>query len=703
MSRLDPGTEFAGYRVLARLGEGGMGQVFLVEHPHLLRREAMKVISVTAADHADFQERFTNEARTVALLRHPGIVAIHHYGVEAGAPWFTMTYLDGEDLSRSPLSDAEIGLVAVRSAEALDYAHRHQVIHRDIKPANIIVTREDDGVIDQVVLLDFGIARLMDSTRMTATQAFIGTLAYAGPELMDGLPAGPATDQYALACTIYELLTGVTPFEAPTPSAMMAALLSRPAPPLSGRRPDLASLDPVFARALSKDPALRYPDCQSFAAALSGVLGASDAGPQAAIAAPTPTRSASFRPAVPAEAARKSGDTTAPADTILPRPPTPSRLRRLLPALLTLVAAVLVAAVAVGVTLAVGRSDSTASDPVALTGQVTELSVDVFTTCAVRDAVGYCWGQNDDGQLGDGTTVDRHTPTRVAGISDVTDIATGGSTTCAVASRTLYCWGSPALQQTTVPKEVAGLTDVTDVDVDGSNICAIAGSSLYCWGANGSGQLGDGTTSPRTAPAKVESLSGVTAISVGDDVTCAVAANTPYCWGSNKNGQLGDGTTVDRHTPTQIKGVEYAPAISTGGTIGNATTCAVQVDDVAYCWGSNDQGQIGDGTTTARSTPTPVLTDALAVVTAAAEATCAITLTRELKCWGGVGIAGGDDTVRPASVPGLHDVTTLAVSGSNVCAVADAETYCWGLNSKGEVGDGTTQTRNAPTKVTFPA
>uniref|UniRef100_UPI003D9301EB bifunctional serine/threonine-protein kinase/ABC transporter substrate-binding protein n=1 Tax=Gordonia sp. B7-2 TaxID=3420932 RepID=UPI003D9301EB len=263
---LETGRIFAGYRVVRPIGQGGMGQVYLVEHPHLGRLEALKLIAV---DHGDpqFEERFTREARTAAALKHPGIVTIYHYGVEQGMPWFTMDYVDGTDLaSTQRLTRDEVGVVVSHSADALDYAHRHGVVHRDVKPANIMVTRDDaTGSLERVVLLDFGIARLMSGARLTATSAFIGTFRYAAPEVLDGTSATDRADQYSLASTTFELLTGRAPFTAEHPAGLIAAQLSKPPMSPSEVSPELAPIDPCVQRALARNPAARYASCSDFA------------------------------------------------------------------------------------------------------------------------------------------------------------------------------------------------------------------------------------------------------------------------------------------------------------------------------------------------------------------------------------------------------------------------------------------------------
>ncbi|MCK0440370.1 serine/threonine protein kinase [Gordonia alkaliphila] len=264
-----PGRAFAGYDVQSELGRGGMGRVFLVVNPHLGRREALKVLNLDAD--GDFAARFAAEARTIASLDHPGIVTVYHHGITDDRPWFTMQYLQGRDLSgigRLPVP--QVAEIARQAGEALDYAHARGVVHRDVKPGNLMVTRRPDGEIDRVTVLDFGIARLAGATSLTAAGSFVGTLAYAAPETAGPHGSGPAADQYSLACTAYELLTGRPPYAGQSPAALLHAHLHGEPPSISAADPALAYLDEVFARALAKDPAQRYPSCREFAAALAG-------------------------------------------------------------------------------------------------------------------------------------------------------------------------------------------------------------------------------------------------------------------------------------------------------------------------------------------------------------------------------------------------------------------------------------------------
>ncbi|MFE0748411.1 protein kinase [Gordonia sp. NPDC058843] len=697
--------QVAGYRVITRLGSGGMGTVYLVENPQLRRREALKVISIAETVDEEFARRFSREAQTAAALDHPAIVTIYHYGVTDGDPWFTMTYLDGRDLRSASLRPDEVVGVVTRVADALDYAHGHGVIHRDIKPGNIMVTRRAmDDALDRVVVLDFGIAKLTTATTLTAPSSFVGTLVYAAPEILDGKPAGPASDQYALACTAYELLSGTTPFDADTQTRhIVAKLTTRPAP-ISTHRPGLAALDPVFDRALARGPLDRYPTCRAFAADLHAALervGTVDR-PRATIAATqvTPPTQVISPPNPP---------------RANPPPPNPPVRRRRWPLALAAVLAVAILAgvVAIGVVTLGGSDDGNAgpaSTPQMAAGSQAQLSAGLGATCSIRDGTAYCWGDNAAGQLGDGTTDTRETPTQVVDLSGVTAISTGGPNSCAVAEGLAYCWGNNDYGQigdgTTdarlTPTRVADLADVTAISTANWATCAIAAGAAYCWGTNDFDQVGDGSTANQYRPVRVAGLDDVTAISVGVNFTCAVAAGDAYCWGLNDNGQVGDGTTTNRARPTRVADLDGATTVSAGA----ATACAV-AGASAYCWGNNAFGQLGDGTTENRGTATPVsgLVDVETVSTGTSNTTCAladgVAHCWGANAWGSVGDGTLTDRPTPTRVSELSDVGAVSTGERTSCALASSYLWCWGFNATGQLGVGGTDDRPTPTQVTF--
>src|SRR6201997_1382864 len=269
---LDVGQVFAGYTILRVLGSGGMGQVYLASHPRLPREDALKVLPPELTADAEFRARFVREADLAAGLSHPHIVRVHDRGEENGQFWISMAYVPGTDVGRllkenhpggMPLAEGVPIIAAV--ASALDYAHHRGLLHRDIKPANILLT-DPDGQARRVFLADFGIARrIEDATGLTATNMTVGTANYAAPEQLKGDPLDGRADQYALACTAFQMLTGAPPYEDSNPAVVISHHVNAPPPSIGARRPELAGLDPVFATAMAKAPAARFGSCREFA------------------------------------------------------------------------------------------------------------------------------------------------------------------------------------------------------------------------------------------------------------------------------------------------------------------------------------------------------------------------------------------------------------------------------------------------------
>jgi alpha-tubulin suppressor-like RCC1 family protein len=342
-------------------------------------------------------------------------------------------------------------------------------------------------------------------------------------------------------------------------------------------------------------------------------------------------------------------------------------------------------------------------------------------TCALTMAGEVeCWGYNHYGQLGDGTTVDRHRPVAVIGLArGVRAVAAGGRHSCALTrTRAVECWGDNAhgelghgtTRSSLKPLVVAGLTHrVQGIAAGEAFACALTRSGrVWCWGDNRHGELGDGTKATRERPVSVVGLgSGVVAIALGYLHACALTrAGVVECWGYNRYGQLGDGTTTDRLVPVRVSGLASVAAISAGG----GHTCALTRGGAVMCWGSNRYGELGDGTTTRRPSPVPVsgLAGSATAIAAGGEAHgCALTLGDEVRCWGYNGHGQlGDGTTTDRSVPvalvglaaGARAITTGGFG--HTCAIRrGGEVVCWGRNSSGQLGDGTTSDRHTPVPV----
>ena len=300
---LAAGDVFAGYTVVRLLGAGGMGEVYLVEHPRLPRRDALKVLPVElTADH-EYHERFNREADIVANLWHPHIVAVHDRGEFHGQLWLSMDFVEGTDAAHllqerrgRGLPPGDVVRLVTAVADALDYAHERRLLHRDVKPSNILLSQADTGR-QRIMLADFGIARMVDeSDGLTATDMTVGTVAYAAPEQLLGEALDGRADQYALAATAFHLLTGQQLFAHTNPAVVISQHLTAPPPAIADRVPELSGLGPVFSKALAKKPQDRYGSCSEFADALARNLDSAtlDAGASdPTLAAPKASRARS--------------------------------------------------------------------------------------------------------------------------------------------------------------------------------------------------------------------------------------------------------------------------------------------------------------------------------------------------------------------------------------------------------------------------
>lgn len=335
-------------------------------------------------------------------------------------------------------------------------------------------------------------------------------------------------------------------------------------------------------------------------------------------------------------------------------------------------------------------------------------------TCVVT-AEGYarCWGANQYGQLGDGSHAPKRVPIDVSGLmGPVKDIAVGERHTCAVTTTaSLKCWGSNhdyqlgdgVRQDRVSPFDVTELrSDVRAVTAGELHTCVLtATGGVKCWGGNQDGQLGEGTSvdkSQTVEPAGLES--GVLAVAAGWRHTCVLTAGGAVkCWGNNQDGQIGDGTTVQKSIPTDVVGLgSGVSAIAAGGR----HTCAVLAAGGVKCWGQNLRGQLGDGTTVDRVTPATVagLTGGVSAITAGWQHTCALVTTGTIKCWGNNAKGQlGDGTLFvkvTATDVAWVPTTAIAVTAGrdHTCALStDNAVSCWGDNESAQLGEGVKATQ----------
>ncbi|GAB4222741.1 MAG: hypothetical protein Kow0062_21340 [Acidobacteriota bacterium] len=279
------------YTLESRLGAGGMAEVFRATDTVLGRTVAIKIVRAGAAS-VDELRRFRREARLLAGLDHPGIVPVWDFGEDDGASYFVMPYLGGGTLADRLAEGAVDPATAVawiaQIADALDAAHAVGVLHRDVKPRNILL--DERGA---ARLADFGLARALGATRLTAAGLMVGTPLYLAPEIALGCPAEPASDRYALAVTAFELLAGRPPFHGDEPGEVINQHVHATPPPLPAWiGPARTALDAVFERALAKRPEDRHVSCAVMARALREAL---EAGPERS----EPVRSGAAAPPAP--------------------------------------------------------------------------------------------------------------------------------------------------------------------------------------------------------------------------------------------------------------------------------------------------------------------------------------------------------------------------------------------------------------------
>ena len=349
----------------------------------------------------------------------------------------------------------------------------------------------------------------------------------------------------------------------------------------------------------------------------------------------------------------------------------------------------------------------------------TAISAGETFTCALdADGHAYCWGSNHSGQLADGTLIDHGSPAAIAGGLVFTKLAAAWDFACGLtAGGQDYCWGQNSHGQLgdgstsdhRLPAPVSGGLTFGQITASPFHACGLTTTGeAHCWGSNSSGKLGDGTTTNSSTPVAVAGSLIFAQITGGYDANCWVTvAGAAYCWGSNRWGQIGDGTMADRATPTLVVG----GLAFTSLTMGDGHTCGLATGGQAYCWGANTRGQLGDGSLTWTTAPVAVAGGlTFTQLSAEFDQTCGVAIGGGTAyCWGYNAdgqLGDGSTTLRtsPTAVAGNLAFTQISLGDNHTCGLVSGGglPYCWGANGSGQIGDGTTVGRLTPTLVAWP-
>lgn len=712
------------YEILAELGRGGMATVYLAHDIALDRKVAIKVMSPALLDGEGAIERFKREARTAGNLSHPHIIPIHAVRESGDLLYFVMKYVEGRPLDE--VIKAQGGLpvrmvvqILSEVAGALAYAHRKGVVHRDVKPANVML--DDDG---WAVVTDFGIAKVVQKQGLTMTGTTVGTPAYMSPEQCIARDVTGLADQYSLGIVAWEMLAGHVPFRAESLLEMMMAQMNDAPPPLLDVRPDCPpALAAIVTRMVAKQPEDRWPALDDVVSALAGLQTESAEQTRVSIRALAregggrPRPSDFTRPVSPTPLNRPSR-APAPATTPLelPRASTPARG---LPLLLGGLGAAI--AIAIAGWLATRDPAGPAAAPAAATATVAEApplrvarititpaqaSIGLGSVAALAVTLADSLGRAVTGRALDWSSADSTVASvdasgvvaaRRAGTTTVTARIDGRVATVAVT----------VTEKALVPAAVALTPRDTTLTV-GARLAMVANVT----GEGGAAIIGAPLTWRSSAPAvvSVDAASGaVAALKAGSaDISAGirngpgarvrltvinppvVAAVPPPVAAPAVNADSLRADSAARAAAAAASAGTLFTAISAGGS----TTCgALANDSGVLCWGSTSvTGAKLDG----------VLFSKLAVGDGHI---CGLTPAGEAYCWGAnsQGQLGDGSTAerdRPTPVKAQQGFAEISVGAGHTCALTrDGTAFCWGGNKYGQLGDGSRTNRSRPVLV----
>jgi alpha-tubulin suppressor-like RCC1 family protein/tRNA A-37 threonylcarbamoyl transferase component Bud32 len=682
------------YEILRELGRGGTAVVYLARERATGDEVAIKLVRAQFADDSEAMARLAREARFVAQLHHPNVVAVRDV-LDLGDAGLAlvMTHVPGRTLRQilrdeGALASARASAILRDVALALDAAHAIGIIHRDVKPENVFV-----GDDDRAVLADFGIARSMspETQQLTMQGVAIGTPAYMAPEQIDGDDLDARSDLYSLGLLGWEMLAGNRPFAG---EALYSVLYHQKHVQVDDPRalrvevPD--ALVSALAGAVEKERDARWSSIQEFLAALDGAT-APRPWPASPVAGVGTMRVERAETPVPAESvvAIDWREAMSPA----PEPVAgPSRRRLALGGVGALTALALVVAAVRIHSRDASRNDFRleSAGQIALSGNDAPKSVAMapMSLAPPRDST-----PPSDSALARSAA---SSTLPAAPMNTIVSRASAAPPVAPVVSST----GPPvARPAASTPAAVSRVR----VSVGGRHSCLLADGRAFCWGGNDRGQLGTNSTTRLSAPLAPIGGASFTALTSGMSHSCGLSPEgTAWCWGDNDAGQLGDGTTSSRNTPTRVAGRHEFRAIAAG----NAFGCALDTDDAAWCWGSDASGQLGDRASGSQVVPVRVAGGHRFTTLAAGWTfACALDGSDGAWCWGSnaSGELGDSGTLNqrvPVLVRGGHAFNAISAGSAHACGIAnDGSAWCWGSDSNGQLGDGSTGSRAVPVRV----
>jgi len=737
------------YEILGELGRGATAVVYRARDRELGREVAIKVIRPKFADDDEAVARLGREARTVAQLGHPNIVTLYAVRrVRDGSLALVMQLVPGRTLremlnERGPCTFERADRILRDVAAALAHAHQRGIVHRDVKPENIFID-ENTG---HALLSDFGVARSLEpDSQLTATGTAIGTPAYMSPEQIDGVELDGRSDLYSLGLVGWEMLTGRRPWDGEGLYSVIYKQKREELPPIDEIRPDTpdrliyliegatrkaaderwSGAAELLERASTIAPeggwsrwhaerrkrrrgmvysAARERGDSVLSAALETVRFRRDGTtPTQQVASAPPAPRERFAGADPAKVEIQAARRAAFEEAVNDQPPR----RSVLP--VVIVAMLVIAAIGAGVRLMRGRAD-----------QITES----------RAPVAFSDNGGVEVPVGGVATSKPPTPNAIVGQSPtVPDSAPSAAVTPkdsnGVASNKPAPAPSSGVARTSEPTATPtrpsqdGRKAATGREMSTSPTTTDRGKTARVTEVPLPPPPVLPPTSPATSSVASRGAAPVTAVAppsvgavsfpaeratvaAGGRHSCELTSSgSALCWGSNDQGQLGDGTLDDRTDPAVVAGDLTFAQLSAGAS----HTCGVTRDGDAYCWGNNERGQLGDATTLQRNTPVRVgAAGPFKAVRAGFAHSCALSRGGEISCWGSnaygqLGTGVGLTSTRPGAVTGGLRFGAMAVGWNHTCGITTAgDMYCWGANNGGQIGDGTRDDRRTPTRI----